>query len=184
MEVVSVSPSSGHIFGGYEIVIKGSGFSAQLGRLNITLCGIVARILDISNTQIIIEVPRCNSEGSFEIDIQFGDFRHNSSTFDYLPPEANEIPIMIDALVPNSVSPVIKQAIEIHGTGFGTNKSALEVYMINQARTKEYPMKILRIEENILLVGYPGSLSDTYFIHVTKVGTSSSLPAAPESNKL
>ena len=64
--------------------------------------------------------------------------------FTYEAPQPAEQTIGITQIVPKSSSPVKKSHIEITGDGFGTDASAVEVWLISQEEEgKDYPMKIL-----------------------------------------
>ena len=90
--------------------------------------------------------------------------------------------MIITSLSPSSVSPVIKQAVAILGSGFGTDKSAVKVYMHTPTTSKQ--LKVLKIEPTKLTVGFPGSPAGTYHLSVKSLTTGVSIADPPSANVL
>ena len=107
------------------------------------MCGKKARVVTHSNQDIKIIAPACPNEGVAQVVLLFKDFNMQLS-FTYEAPQPTEETIVISQIVPESSSPVKKSHIEITGGGFGTDASAVEVWLISQEKGgNDYPMKIL-----------------------------------------
>ena len=148
---------------------------------------------DISAYPIRLSVKKSTNEGPTD-PVEYIYEQEIGFSFQYEVQPGFE-PIIIESMAPNSVSPVIKQAIRISGSGFGSNKNHLNVIMkkTGSSNNEEKKLKVLRITDSLLTVGFPGCLPGTYSIsihkeQVTETGTIKSssivLEGSPDANIL
>ena len=83
-------------------------------------------------------------------------------TFTYNSPLPSEEEIIISSIHPSSSSPVLKTHMEIVGSGFGNDSTILTVQLLSQDGGKNYPMKILDLNDTFLKVGLSGGLQGLY----------------------
>lgn len=76
--------------------------------------------------------------------------------------------MVFTSLIPNTVSPVIKRALKIHGSGFSTDKTGMKIYMESEDGAVSKMLKILKIEDTLLTVGFPGTIAGDYRIRVKR----------------
>jgi hypothetical protein len=68
----SLSVSTGGNNGGFRTTLTGSGFPLDQTQASITVCGNLATITSITNQQIILYIPSCNSIGQQTINLRVG----------------------------------------------------------------------------------------------------------------
>lgn len=136
----SVGPNTGGSNGGYEITISGNGFPADSTNTNINICGVNAQIVSISSTQAKIIAPPCQNTSPQDITFNFNG-RNATTQFTYINPN---VVSTLFSISPQSASPVLKAIMTITGTGFGTNASAVKIYLQNSTG-KVYQMRVLSI---------------------------------------
>ena len=56
--------------------------------------------------------------------------------------------------------------------------------MINEDNNKEYQLKIMKINDTVLTVGYTGSLAGIYRFQITETGVRTSQPTNPQAHQL
>ncbi len=136
----SVGPSTGGSNGGYEITLSGSGFPTDSTMTTINLCGVNAQILSISSTQAKIIAPPCQNTNPQDITLSYNG-KNATTQFTYINPN---VVSTLFSVSPQSASPVLKAIMTITGTGFGTNSSAVKIYLQNSTG-KVYQMRVLSI---------------------------------------
>lgn len=164
-------PPSGSMNGGYVVTIPGQGLPfLPESTFKVMMCGKKAHVLAHSHQYIEIVAPACPNEGVDQVTLIFKEFTMQSP-FVYELPQQGEETIIISQIVPESSSPVKKSHLEITGDKFGTDASAVEVWLISREEEgKDYPMKILEITETFLKVGLSGGLPGEYEVEVRKEG--------------
>ena len=120
----------------------------------------------MNNIEAVIIVPPCETEGIQPITLSVGGAATNAFNFDYTPPTP---PGVINSILPNSRNPVLKGTLEVFGSGFGTNASALRVDLANSSG-KVYPMRILVLNDTYIKVGVSGGLAGVYKVQVNFLG--------------
>lgn len=80
----------------------------------------------------------------------------------------------ITSISPNSRNPALKGVLQIVGTGFGTVKSAVHVFLSNSSG-KVYELSVLSVNETNVAAGLSGGLAGTFTVQV-------SLPSANGDN--
>lgn len=169
MVIASRSPANGSQYGGYNITIGGKGFNYKnVQEINVTLCSQRCEILEVLNSRIVFEAPSCNSSGLVPLYIQSGnDLRIENFTYDLPPP--TEIPIKIYSIFPNSLNPTIKRPLRIYGENFGNTSANLKIILSRLDGKKNYFLKVLRVDDTYMEVGFPGSLNGMYKLTIKKV---------------
>lgn len=67
------------------------------------------------------------------------------------------------------MNPAIKIPIKVTGNGFGLNKNNLKVTIKRIYDGKIYQLKILKINNTFMEVGFPGSLPGKYKLSIKKL---------------
>ena len=65
------------------------------------------------------------------------------------------------SISPSSASPVLKQFMNITGTGFGTDKDVISVHLAN-GTGKVYQLRVLKVTDTLIACGIPGGLPGDY----------------------
>mgnify|MGYP000977413162 FL=1 len=106
----------------------------------INICGVNAQIVSISSTQAKIIAPPCQNTNLQDITLSFNG-KNATTQFTYINPN---VVSTIFSVSPQSASPVLKAIMTITGTGFGTNATAVKIYLQNSTG-KVYQMRVLSI---------------------------------------
>ena len=176
----SLSVTSGGNNGGYLISLLGHGFPLQNSQISITICGSLATIKATNNIQVDFYVPACSTLGAFPVNIAIGTLTSTSLTFTYI--NGTLVAPTIISLSPTSANPGVKGTLQINGENFGTNISAVQVFLAN-ATGKVYPLNIMSITNTSIKVGLAGGLAGRFTVQVNMPATTGdSLPYSANSN--
>jgi hypothetical protein len=110
-------------------------------------------------------MPPC-TQGTKSISLTAAGLTTNALPFTYNSP-ANLGSIF--TVTPQSYNPSLKGIMNITGSGFGTNPSAVRVDLAN-ATGKVYQMRILTLNDTFIKVGIPGGLAGHYKVQVNVIG--------------
>ena len=161
--------------GGYSNSIKGSGFPAKnhsielIGltgfnsELSIIICGSPAHITFISNQVIKFVMPACSASGNYSLNITYGKFNFKNLSFNYIAPNVS-FP-KVTAIFPTSSNPMVKSTLSITGTNFGSNLSAVNIYLSNSSG-RVYQLKAITINNTYIKCGLPGGLPGNYTLQL------------------
>jgi len=105
LSLTSLNSTSGPSNGGYEILLKGTGFPLDISKAYVTICGKNATIETINNIVAKILVPSCNILGLHDIFISDGTQISNSLSFNYV---TSTPPAFIFSITPQSFNPSLK----------------------------------------------------------------------------
>jgi hypothetical protein len=72
----------------------------------------------------------------------------------------------INSILPTSQNPTIKGLLQIVGSGFGTNKTAVQVFLSNSSG-KVYQLNVLSVNDTNVQAGLSGGLAGTFTVQVT-----------------
>jgi hypothetical protein len=178
--VTSVSVASGGNNGGYLVVLRGKGFPLSKSEMTITLCGNRATIASISNIAAEFYVPACSSVGSQPITVVVGSATNSDISFTFTDGKASAPSVI--SISPASANPTLKGVMEINGNGFGTNISAVQVFLSNSTG-KIYQLSALMVNNTYIKVGLPGGGAGVYVVEVSITGKGDSLPATALANR-
>ena len=89
--------------------------------------------------------------------------------------------VTITSISPTSWSPVLKGVINIVGTGFGTNKDLLTVYLTNSSGNI-YRLKVLEATSTLIKAGIPGGLPGQFDVNVVVAGFGNAIATPPTAN--
>jgi hypothetical protein len=107
-------------------------------------------------------MPSCTKSGSQTFTLTIGAIKDTSKVYNYIAASGPKI----STLTPNSSNPAVKTTLSINGTGFGTNQSAVQVYLANAAG-KIYQLKVLSFSSTYIKVGLSGGKPGNYTVQVT-----------------
>jgi hypothetical protein len=175
--LTSLNFTSGADNGGYDLKLTGAGFPLSIAGAKVSICGVEATILSISNTEAEIIVPGC-AIGSEPVTISNLVLTSNALAYDYL---AGTPAGFIFSVSPQSANPTLKGIMEITGQGFGTDSSAIRVDLANGSG-KVYAMRILELNDTYIRTGIPGGLAGQYEVEVNKAGVGEILPSPSSAN--
>jgi hypothetical protein len=139
----------------------------------IEVCNQPATVISASFTQILFYMPSCTLAGNKTIFVTIGGVNVSSIVYSYLPPAG---PI-ISSISPISSNPTIKTTITIQGSGFGSNQSAVEVFLAN-ATGKIYQLKIITFSNATIVAGLSGGEPGVFTVQVTIDGMGDSRPGS------
>jgi hypothetical protein len=178
--VSSLSLGTGGNNGGYIVDLIGGGFPLIPSQISITICSNAATILTTSNIHVTFYVPSCDSLGNSPVVVTVNGISDNTLSFTYL--NGSSYAPTIISLSPASANPGIKGTIGITGTNFGTNTSAIKVFLSN-ATGKIYQLPILTLNDSSILAGLPGGESGIFTLQVSlPSGNGDSIPATNNAN--
>ena len=89
--------------------------------------------------------------------------------------------VTITSISPTSWSPVLKGVINIVGTGFGTNKDLLTVYLTNSSGNI-YRLKVLEATSTLIKAGIPGGLPGQFDVNVVVAGFGNAIATPSTAN--
>lgn len=91
----------------------------------VTQCGVSTQVTATSNTQITFITVPCATVGNSDVTVSFNN-QNATLTYTYTTPSGG---FVITGITPQNYSPVLKGFMNITGTGFGTDTSALTVWL-------------------------------------------------------
>lgn len=109
-------------------------------------------------------MPACTLTGPQTVTLAFGSLNDSSQSFTYN--NATTTAPIITSIFPTSQNPAIKGILQISGSGFGTNKTAVQVFLSNSSG-KVYQLNVLSVNETNVEVGLSGGLAGTFTVQVT-----------------
>ena len=138
----SLTVTTSGLSGGNPIGIIGHGFPFSLSEtpFTVTMCGTLAVIKSVTNTQIGIVSPPCTAANAATSIIVAFKGQTATLNFNYDP---SIISPNVTSITPSSASPVLKGNMTITGSGFGTNINSLSVYLVNSLGIRTYQMNVL-----------------------------------------
>ena len=89
-------------------------------------------------------MPACADTGNKVVTITVGSLTDNSLTFHYT--DGSSTAPTITSLSPSSQNPAIKGKINITGTGFGTNKAAVQLFLTNSSG-RVYQLNVISVTD-------------------------------------
>lgn len=114
-------------------------------------------VLQIANTKAVVISPTCEYEES-NITLTYNSF---SVTYPFSFIINITFAGKISSISPASASPVLKSIMTIQGSGFGTNLTAVSVYLSNDTG-KVYTFRVLSVNDTTITCGIPGGIAGTY----------------------
>jgi IPT/TIG domain len=172
---VSLNITTGGTNGGYYNTILGSGFPTDKTKISVTICGKVATIVSSNNLGVKFFQPSCATQTAQTVSIQVGSLTNSSLIFTYTS-ASNSAPV-INSISPATQNPAIKGTLTINGTGFGLDQTQIGVFLSNSSG-KVYKLKVISINDSIIVAGLPGGYPGTFTVQITKPDTSGdSIPA-------
>lgn len=145
--------------------MTGKGFPLSADRtFTLQLCGVDVQVLSVANTQITFIAPPC-AVGPSTVNLTFNG-QSDSTTFTYNAIDAS-VPTIMD-ISPKTFSPVLKGFMTITGSGFGSNKNDLTVWLNNGSNV--YQMNVIEANDTTLKVRIPGGLPGDFDVLVQKAG--------------
>jgi hypothetical protein len=114
--------------------------------------------------------------GSQAVSVTVGALTNSSLTFTYTD-SSNSVPT-INSISPTTQNPAIKGLLQIDGTGFGTNQSAVNVFLSNSSG-KVYQLSVLSINDTNIVAGLSGGLAGIFTVQVTLPSTTGNSIASP-----
>lgn len=174
--VASLNNSIGGNNGGYYNYIMGTGFPLDATQVTVTICGANATIVSSNNQQIKFYQPACTTTGNQTVTVQVGSLSDSSLTFTYNDGSASAP--NITSISPTSQNPAIKGLLQIVGSGFGTNISAVQVFLSNSSG-RVYQLNVISVNETNLEAGLSGGLAGTFTVQVTLPDFNGNNIAAP-----
>ena len=176
----SLSSTSGGNNGGYIISLHGSGFPQDKSQVSISICNSQATIEAINNIKIDFYVPACNSLTAQTVTLTFSSLTDSSLTYTYI--DASSTAPTLSSISPTSCNPALKGALTINGNRFGTNVTAVKVFLSNSTG-KVYQLKILSLTDTQIKAGLPGGNAGTYKVEVNVATTGDSLTFTVGANQ-
>ena len=167
MTLTNASPPNSLKNGGLTITLTGTGFPTSMSEtISIKMCSFDVKILSVTNTAIKILSSTCVDTLS-QIVITYNGL---SKSLDYSYSET--VVHTVDSIIPNSASPVLKGKVNIQGTGFGTDVSAIQVYLTadTDVTKRIYQLNVLSLTGNTIVAYLGGGLPGKYKLIVSKVG--------------
>lgn len=126
-------------------------------------------------------MPKCDA-GSQDITITAttpSTQTTNSVVFTYTEPMATA---NVYSISPQSANPSLKGVMQIVGTGFGTDLSAITIYLSN-ASGNVYQMRVLTINNTNIQAGISGGLSGAFEVKLYKKNFGAILPSSPTATQ-
>ncbi len=168
---------NGTLNGGYSNSLYGSGFTkinTTIDTLNdiqnyddieveISLCGNPADITFLSNKQIDFIMPACSTPNTYFLNVSFGSNSYTNLSFTYVAAAIN-LPA-ISSISPKTYNPMVKSTLNINGSNFGTNLSALKVYLTNSSG-RVYELKVISVTNVSIKCGLPGGIPGNFKVQV------------------
>lgn len=174
--VTSLTAVNGGNNGGYYNIIVGSGFPLDKSKVTLTICGTNATIVSSTNQQIKFYQPACPTTDAQTVTLQVGSLSDSSFTFTYNNGSVSAP--TITSISPISQNPAIKGRLQIVGTGFGTNKTAVQVFLSNSSG-KAYQLNVLSVNDTNVEAGLSGGLAGAFTVQVTRPDFNGDNIAAP-----
>ena len=175
----SLSTTTGGDNGGYLISLHGSGFPLDKSQISIQMCSKNATVKTINNIRADFYIPKCGTLGAQSVTITVGALTDSSLSFTYI--DGSGTAPTITNLNPASSNPSIKGALEISGNQFGTNSSAVSVFLSN-ATGKIYQLSVLQSNNTYIKAGLPGGLAGNYTVEVNLEANGDSIPATSSAD--
>jgi uncharacterized protein (TIGR03437 family) len=172
----SLTTITGGNNGGYYNYLIGKGFPLDKTKISITICSNAATIISSSNEQVYFYTPSCLVNGSQAVNVTVGTLTDSSLTFTYTN-GSNSAPT-INSISPTTQNPAIKGLLQINGTGFGTNRTAINVFLSNSSG-KVYQLNVLSVNDSNIEVGLSGGLAGIFTVQVTLPNTAGDSIASP-----
>lgn len=166
LKLTSFTPNTTGQVGGISMILKGNGYpmnASDASGFNVTMCGQQVPINWVNSTHINITVAEC-ANLSTTITVAYG-VATASLAFNY---DSTMIPPVINAITPNSASPVLKASMNITGVRFGTNRSEVTVWLVKNT-TRVYQLNVLKINDTQMLVRIPGGLPGIFRVVVSRI---------------
>lgn len=127
LTISTITPETGNVVGGLTVTLTGTGFPYDSSKaFTVKICNSVATVVSVSNTQIKFITTPCGTTDPAVARVDFNS-KFDEADFTYTD-EAVAVPTLT-AISPSSYSPVLKGFMIITGTGFGTNKNDLTVWL-------------------------------------------------------
>lgn len=101
-----------------------------------------------------------------------------TSSFTY---EATTAILEITSIDPISASPVLKAQMVITGSGFGIDKSLIEVWLTNSTGNI-YQMRVLELSDTSIKTGISGGLPGQFDVNVIKTGDGNAIANPTTAN--
>lgn len=162
----TVSPAAGADNGGYFATLTGNGFPTDATKITVSVCNSIASISSISNQQIVVFMPSCDTDGETSLTVTYNNLPPQTVTFTY---QVAAAPPTITAVSPASSNPTWKTTLTITGTSFGSDIAVCKVFLAN-ATGKVYPLKVLSLSDTTIRAGLSGGYPGNYIVQVT-IGT-------------
>ena len=108
-------------------------------------------------------MPACSASGIYPLNITYGNFNFNNLSFTYIA--ANTSFPKVSSIFPTSSNPMVKSTLEITGTNFGSNLSAVNIYLSNSSG-RVYQLKPITINNTYIKCGLPGGLPGNYTLQL------------------
>jgi hypothetical protein len=162
--VNQLTKTSGGNNGGYYNMILGSGFPLDKSKVSVTICNISATIISSSNEKISFYMPACPSIINSTVIVAVGALTDQSQIFQYTDGAVSAPTIA--SISPTTQNPAIKGILHITGSGFGTNQSAVQVFLSN-ATGKIYQLNVLSVNDTDVTAGLSGGLAGPFTVQVT-----------------
>ena len=144
--------------------------------ISVVMCNQNADIKVIANKKIQFYVPACDTTGLTNITVTDGTHSDSNLTFNYtLSPNAPRI----IGVYPHSSNPKLKTTVEIHGSNFGTNVSAVRAFLTN-SQGQAYELRVLTVEDGKVQCGLPGGKEGQYSVQLTFDGVGDAVIISPE----
>ena len=118
-------------------------------------------------------MPHCTATGSQTISITDGTYTANLNFAYTAPSNAPHI----DSVVPASSNPKLKTILQINGNGFGSDLSAVSVFLGNSSG-QIYQLHVKEVQDGVIKCGLPGGSQGNYEVQVILTGFGYAVPSA------
>jgi hypothetical protein len=158
--------------GGVLVSLTGKGFPVDKSDMTISICSNLATIKTISNIKVDFYLPSCSTTGNKTVTITVGSITNTDLSFNYTDGTTTAPSILF--ISPTSANPGVKGTLEIYGQKFGTNSSAVQVFLANSTG-KVYTLTVLSLNDTYLKVGLPGGEAGDFIVQVNLKTTGDSI---------
>lgn len=161
------------------MTLNGKGFPLDKSQLSISVCGNSATIKSITNINAEFYLPACSTTTSQTVTVTVGSNTASNLAITYTDGSLSAPTIY--SISPTSANPGVKGTLEINGDKFGTNDTAVQVFLSNSTG-KIYQLTILKLNNTYIKVGLPGGEAGSFKVQVNVASAGDSIPNPPTSN--
>lgn len=177
LTIASLTPNSGYGNGGQTVVMGGKGFPLDKTRVfQLQQCDKDVELISVSNEEIQFYSAPC-TDGASTVKITYLG-KEATSAFTY----TGTSPLTFSAIDRASSSPVLKGFLEVTGTGFGTDKSLVKAWLMEN-NVKKYQLNVVEISDTTLKLRLAGGESGDFRLKITKSDVGTATVATPDVDK-